>query len=218
MATASLAASARTDKGKGVARSLRRSGRIPAVVYGHARESLALSLDARELERLLGHINAETTVIDLAIDGANAMTLIREIQRHPLSRGILHVDFQELVAGEKVTVKIPIVLVGTAVGVRLSGGIMTQVLQELECRVDPSNIPNRIEVDVNDVAIGHSIHVSEIHVPEGVEVTDDMSGTVMIVSAPKEEVAAPVAADAAATPVEPEVIRKAKTEEPEGEK
>ncbi len=218
MATASLAAAARSDRGKGVARSLRRSGRIPAVVYGHAREPLALSLDARELDRLLGHINAETTVIDLAIDGANAMTLIREIQRHPLSRGILHVDFQELVAGEKVTVKIPIVLVGTAVGVRLSGGIMTQVLQELECRVDPSNIPNRIEVDVNDVAIGHSIHVSEIKVPEGVEVTDDMSGTVMIVSAPKEEAAAPAASDAATAPAEPEVIRKAKTEEPEGEK
>lgn len=217
MATASLSASARANTGKGVARSLRRSGRIPAVVYGHARAPQALSLDARELERLLGHINAETTVIDLAVDGTNAMTLIREIQRHPLSRGVLHVDFQELVAGEKVIVKIPIVLVGTSVGVRLGGGIMTQVLNELECRVDPTNIPSRIEVDVTDVTIGHSIHVSEIKVPEGVEVVDDGSGTIMIVSAPKEEAAAPTA-EGGATPAEPEVIRKAKTDEAEPEK
>lgn len=217
MATASLSASARANTGKGVARSLRRSGRIPAVVYGHARAPQALSLDARELERLLGHINAETTVIDLAVDGTNAMTLIREIQRHPLSRGVLHVDFQELVAGEKVIVKIPIILVGTSIGVRLGGGIMTQVLNELECRVDPTNIPSRIEVDVTDVTIGHSIHVSEIKVPEGVEVVDDGSGTIMIVSAPKEEAAAPTA-EGGAAPAEPEVIRKAKTDEAEGEK
>ncbi len=216
MATASLAAAPRLDTGKGVARSLRRSGRVPAVVYGHARAPQALSLDARELDRLLGHINAETTVIDLAIDGANAMTLIREIQRHPLSRSVLHVDFQELVAGEKVIVKVPVVLVGTPVGVRLGGGVMTQVLQELECRVDPANIPNRVEVDVTSVTIGHSIHVSEVQVPDGVEVLDDESGTIMIVSAPKEETAA--APTDGTTSAEPEVIRKAKAEEGEAEK
>ncbi|MBK8248848.1 MAG: 50S ribosomal protein L25 [Gemmatimonadetes bacterium] len=215
MATASLSASARQDTGKGVARSLRRSGRVPAIVYGHTRDPQALSLDARELERLLGHINAETTVIDLAVDGANAMTLIREIQRHPLSRSVLHVDFQELVAGEKVVVNIPIVLVGTPIGVRLGGGIMTQVLQEIECRVDPANIPNRIEVDVTEVTIGHSLHVSDIKVPDGVEVLDS-SGTIMIVSAPKEEAAAPAAEGA--TGSEPEVIRKAKADEAEGDK
>lgn len=216
MATAQLSASTRAETGKGVARKLRHAGRIPGVVYGHAREPQALSLDARELDRLLGRINAETTVIDLAIDGTNALTLIREIQRHPLSRGVLHVDFQELVAGEKVIVKIPIVLVGTSLGVRLSGGIQTQVLQELECRVDPANIPSRIEVDVTEVTIGHSLHVSDIRVPDGVEVMDDESGTVMIVSAPKEEAAATPAVEAAGAPAEPELIRKPKAEE-EGE-
>lgn len=209
MATANLSASARSETGKGVARSLRRSGRVPAVVYGHARAAQSLTLDARELDRLLSHINAETTVIELDIDGAQARTLIREIQRHPLSRGILHVDFQELVAGEKVTVNIPIVLVGTAIGVRLGGGIMTQVLNELECRVDPANIPNRIEVDVTDVTIGHSIHVSDLKLPAGLEPMD-VSGTIMIISAPKEEVAAPAEGAAAA---EPELIRKPKPED-----
>ncbi|MBC7893952.1 MAG: 50S ribosomal protein L25/general stress protein Ctc [Cytophagaceae bacterium] len=216
MATANLSAAARTATGKGVARSLRREGRLPAVIYGHARESQSLSLDARELGRLLGHINAETTVIELAVDGSTTRTLIRDIQRHPLSRAIIHVDFQELVAGEKVVVKIPVVLTGTAVGVRLNGGIMTQILQELECRVDPTNIPNRIEVDITDVTIGHSIHVSEVKVPEGVEVLDDESGTIMIVSAPKEEVAA-VPAEVATGP-EPELIRKPKPEDETPEK
>lgn len=211
MATAQLSASARANTGKGVARSLRRDGRVPAIVYGHARAPQALSLDARELGRLLTHINAETTVIDLSVDGTSAKTLIRDIQRHALSRAVIHVDFQELVAGEKVTVKIPIVLTGTAVGVRLNGGIMTQVLQELACRVDPANIPNRIEVDVTDIAIGHSIHVSEINIPAGVEVVDDEDGTIMTVSAPKEEVAA--TPEEGATPAEPELIRKPKPED-----
>ena len=216
MATASLSATARPSTGKGVARSLRREGRIPAVVYGHARDPQPLSLDGRELNRLLGHINAETTVIELAVGGTNSSTLIREIQRHPMSRSILHVDFQELVAGEKVVVKIPIVLTGTSIGVRLNGGIMTQVLLELECRVDPTNIPSRLEVDITDIAIGHSIHVSEITIPDGVEFLGDGSGTVMIVSAPKEEaVAAPVEV---ASPTEPEVIRKAKADEEAAEK
>lgn len=217
MATANLSAAARAATGKGVARSLRREGRVPAVVYGHARDAQALSLDARELDRLLGHINAETTVIELAIDGSSAKTLIREIQRHPLSRHVLHVDFQELVAGEKVTVKIPIVLTGTPVGVRLNGGIMTQVLNELSCRVDPADIPSRIEVDVTAITIGHSIHVSEVVVPDGVEVMDDEGQTVMIVAAPKEEaVAAPAEGEAA--PAEPELIRKPKPEEGADEK
>jgi large subunit ribosomal protein L25 len=216
MATASLSATARANTGKGVARSLRREGRIPAVVYGHAREAQALSLDAHELQRLLAHINAETTVIELGVDGASSRTLIREIQRHPLSRSVLHVDFQELVAGEKVIVKIPVVLTGTSIGVRLSGGIMTQVLNELECRVDPANIPNRIEVDITDITIGHSIHVSEVKVPEGVEIMDDESGTIMIVSAPKEEVAAAPAEGA--TAAEPELIRKPKPEDEAADK
>ena len=216
MATANLSATARLSTGKGVARSLRRDGRIPAVVYGHARVAQPLSLDGRDLSRLLSHINAETTVIDLEVGGTNSRTLIREIQRHPLSRAILHVDFQELVAGEKMTVRVPIVLTGVSVGVRLNGGIMTQVLLELECRVDPANIPNRIEVDITDVTIGHSIHVSEIKVPEGVEFITDGTSTVMIVSAPKEEaVAAPVEG---AAPTEPEVIRKAKADEEAAEK
>jgi large subunit ribosomal protein L25 len=213
MATANLSATARTDAGKGVARKLRRDGRIPGVIYGHARAPLPLSLDARELGRLLEHVSAETTVIDLSIDGSASKTLIREIQRHPVKRSILHVDFQELVAGEKVTVNVPIILVGTPIGVRLNGGLMSQVLSELEVLVDPANIPNRIDVDVNELNIGGSVHVRELNIPEGVEVINDESDTVVTVSAPKAtEEPTPVAA-AEPAPGEPELIRKTKAEE-----
>lgn len=214
MPTAQLTAIARNTSGKGAARSLRRDGRLPAVIYGHAREPLSLSIPERDLERLLERFAAENTVIELSIDGSMSRTLIREIQRHPVRRNVLHVDFQELVVGERMVVRIPIVLQGTAEGVRTSGGILSQIMQELECRVDPLNMPSKIDVDVTHVTIGHSIHVSEITVPEGVEILDEPEATICVVAAPKEEVEAPVAAPEA--PAEPELIRKPKEGE-EGE-
>lgn len=212
MPTATLSATPRSDTGKGVARTLRREGRIPGVIYGRTREALPLSLNARELTRLLEHISAENTVIDLTIDGTTARTLIRQIQRHPLKRSILHVDLQELVAGEKVEVRIPIVLQGIPAGVRTSGGILDQVMRELRVRVDPAHIPSRLEVDVTELNIGHSIHVSEIGIPAGVEVLDDDELTVATVGAPK-EIEEPTPVAEAAEVAEPELIRKAKGEE-----
>ena len=221
MATVSLSAKARSTSGKGAARSLRRDGRLPAIIYGHAREPLSLSVPEREFERLLEKHNAENTVIELSIDGSLSRTLIREIQRHPVKRNVLHVDFQELVAGERVVVRIPIVLTGTPEGVRSSGGILSQIMQELEVRVDPLHMPSKIEVDVTDVAIGHSIHVSEITtIPEGVEVIDEPESTVCIVAAPKVEEEAPPPGTVPEAPAEPELIRKPKEgeeEEEEGE-
>ena len=217
MATAQLSASTRSTSGKGAARSLRRDGRLPAIIYGHAREPLSLSVPEREFERLLERVAAENTVIELTIDGAMSRTLIREIQRHPVRRNVLHVDFQELVAGERMIVRIPIVLKGTPEGVRNNGGILSQILQELECRVDPLNMPGKIEVDVTDIAIGHSIHVSEMTIPEGVEVVDDPESTVCIVAAPKVEEETPAPGAAPEAPAEPELIRKPNEGEEEGE-
>jgi large subunit ribosomal protein L25 len=217
MATAQLSATARPGTGKGAARTLRRDGRLPAVIYGHAREPLSLSVPEREFERLLEKVAAENTVIELSIDGAMSRTLIREIQRHPVKRNVLHVDFQELVAGERVIVRIPIVLQGIPDGVRQAGGILSQIMQELECRVDPLNMPSHIDVDVTNVTIGHSVHVSEMTIPEGVEVLDDPESAVAIVAAPKEEVVvAPVVGATPEAPAEPELIRKPKEGE-EGE-
>jgi large subunit ribosomal protein L25 len=218
MPTAQLPASTRNSSGKGAARSLRSAGQIPAVIYGHAREPQALAVPARDVEKLLERVSAESTVIELDIGGTVARTLIREIQRHPFKKQILHIDFQELVAGEKVSVNVPIVLTGTPDGVRVSGGILSQVMSELTIRCDPVNIPRRVEADVTHVLIGHSLHVSDLTVPDGVEILDEPEGTVAVVSAPKVEAEPVVAVEGAEAPVEPELIRKTKAdEEAEGE-
>src|SRR5947207_7419302 len=108
MATASLNASPRTDKGKGVARKLRAAGKVPGVIYGHGREPLSLTVDAREFSRLAERVRITSTVIELAFDGKTARTLIRELQRDPIRKQVIHVDFQELVAGEKIVVSVPL--------------------------------------------------------------------------------------------------------------
>ena len=221
MATVSLSADSRDIKGKGAARTLRSQGQVPAVIYGHGRDPQSLALNARDLDKLLSHIQAESTVIEVTVGGHTAKTLIREIQRHPIKRQILHVDFQALVAGEKVTVSIPIVLTGVPEGVRLEGGVLDQTLREIEIEVDPSNIPDHIEYDVTNMVIGDSVHISDLKVPEGVEVQDDPETSVAVLAAPRAVIEeTPVVAEAvegeAGAVAEPEVIGRGKEEE-EGE-
>jgi len=220
MAIVSFNATARDQAGKGAARTLRSKGLIPAVIYGHGREPQSLSLNARDLDKLLGHIQAESTVIEVSVGGTTSKTLIREIQRHPIKRQILHVDFQALVAGEKVTVSIPIVLEGIPEGVRLGGGVLDQTLRELEIEVDPSSIPDHIEFDVTNMVIGDSVHVSDLKMPEGVEVLDDPETSVAVLAAPRaviEETAAAEPVEGAEGVAEPEVIGKGPGDEEEGE-
>ena len=213
MANANLSAALRTETGKGAARSLRREGRVPGIIYGHAREPQPLTVDAKELGRLLEHVT-ESTVIELALDGKPTKTLIREIQRHPVKRSIVHVDFQELVAGESVIVRIPLVFRGVAQGVKVDAGIMNTLMTEFEVEADPSNIPDHIDVDVTNVTIGHALHVGEIPLPAGVTVLDDPESAVVIVSAPKATELTP-AEGIVAIPAEPELIRKPKGEDEE---
>jgi large subunit ribosomal protein L25 len=221
MAVVSFSATSRNSKGKGAARTLRRDGQVPAVIYGHGREPLSLSLNARDLDKLLSHIQAESTVIEVSVGGSTAKTLIREIQRHPIKRQILHVDFQALVAGEKVTVSIPIVLNGIPEGVRLEGGVLDQTLREIEIEVDPSEIPDHVELDVTNMVIGDSLHVSDIKVPSGVKVLDDPETSVAVLAAPRaviEETPVAEAVEGAEGAVaEPEIIGKGPGDEEEGE-
>jgi large subunit ribosomal protein L25 len=222
MATVNLDAEPRDTAGKGTARKLRSQGQIPAVIYGHGRDPQPLTLNARDLDRLLEHIVAESTVIEVKVGDETSKTLIREIQRHPFKRQILHVDFQALVAGEMVVVNIPIVIIGVPEGVRLGGGVLDQTLRELEIKVDPANIPHHVELDVTNLMVGDSLHVSDIPLPAGLEVLDDMEASVCVVAAPRaviEEVAATEAVEGepGAVVAEPEVIGKGKEEEEEGE-
>jgi len=217
MATATLSATPRTDRGTGVARKLRQAGQVPAVIYGHGREPQSLALNTRDLDRLLSTISAASTVIELSFDGRTARTLIREIQRHPVKRNVLHLDFQELVAGEKVTVSVPLRFTGVADGVRNGGGILEETMHQLHLRLDPTSIPDHIDVDVTPLTIGHSIHVRELTLPEGITVLDDMDATVCVCTAPKAVVETVVAPEAeeGAVPAEPELIRKTKPEDEE---
>ena len=219
MATATLSATPRNDRGTGVARKLRQIGQVPAVIYGHGRQPQSLALNTREVDRLLSTISAAITVIELTFDGRTARTLIREVQRHPVKRNVLHLDFQELVAGEKVTVSVPLRFTGVADGVRNGGGILEETMHQVHLRLDPSSIPDHIDVDVTPLTIGHSIHIRELALPEGVTVLDDANATVCVCTAPKavvEEVVAPEAE--AGVVAEPELIRKPKPEEEEESK
>ena len=209
MTTAALNATVRTGTGKGAARKIRQEGNIPSVIYGHGREPQSLTTNARETERLLRGIATSATVIELNIEGKVARTLIREIQRHPFKRHIMHIDFQELVAGETVSVHCPIVYVGTPEGVRLEGGILDQILHQLHIEVDPSSIPNHIDVDITSLKLGKSLHVGDLTLPAGIKVLDDAGTTVCIVQVSK---AGPEAVVADGAP-EPELIRKPKPDD-----
>ena len=211
MSTATLSATLRSESGKGAARALRRAGSVPAVIYGHKRQPMSLAVPTRELERLLERVSAETTVVELSIDGKVSRTLIREIQKHPFKKQLVHIDFLELVAGEMITVNVPLVIVGVSVGVRSFGGVLDQTMRELSVTVDPSAIPNHIDVDVSELGVGDSIHVSDLILPAGVTVLDDPEASVVVVAAPKVN-ATDAAADAAAAAAtaEPEVLRAKK--------
>lgn len=216
--SATLEANPRTGAGKGAARTLRGEGRIPAVVYGRGREPESLSLDAVALERLLTRVRAGTTLLDVTVAGREPFkALIREIQRNPVRPiEILHVDLLEVHANEKIVVDVPVKFVGTADGVRNGGGVFEAVLHQVEIRVLPADIPDHIDVDVNHLLVGHSIHVSEIVFDKG-EILTDGSVTVCTVVAPKVEEAATPAAEEGEQ-AEPELIRKPKaSDEAEGD-
>ncbi len=208
-----LSAERREGTGKGAARQLRMKGRIPAVIYGHGRVPESLSVSESELEKALTGIAAESTVFDLSVAGTEVKTLIREIQRHPTRPKIIHVDFYEIHAGEKITLEVPIYLVGIPEGVRNAGGVLDQVLREIEIEVLPTDIPDRVELDVSALEIGDSLHVSDLTVPNA-EILADPEMTICSVVPPRvEEEAVVVAPEAEVT--EPELIRKPKAEEEE---
>lgn len=165
-----LKAEKRHTGGKGVARKIRAAGRLPAVVYGQGGEALSITLDTAEASHLFHSISVENTIVDLSVEGEEAFqTLVREIQVHPFRPDVIHVDFYRLQKGVKVDVEIPVHLVGTAVGVKIGGGILQQIVYELPVKVIPSMIPESFEVDVEALEVGDSIHVSDLALPEGVE-------------------------------------------------
>jgi large subunit ribosomal protein L25 len=214
-----LAAQRRSETGKGAARSLRRAGYVPAIVYGHGEETQACQLDWRELEKVLTSVHWENTVIDLKIDnGKTANVLIREVQLHPCRPEVLHVDFLAIHKDEKVKLDVPIEIVGVAPGVK-EGGILEHHRMEVEIRCLPSNIPQVLEIDVSGLGMGDVASVQDLVVPEGVEILSDLDGTVCSVVPPavlKQEVEeAEAELEAAEEEAEPEVIGRGRPAEEE---
>lgn len=210
--TATLNAALRQEHGKGPARRLRRAGKVPAVIYGHGEATRSLALDAHELDRLFARISVENTIISLNIDGERGgpvRALVREVQMHPFRPEVLHVDFLQIHAGERVHLEVPVRLVGTAAGVK-AGGILQQTLHDVEVRCLPDQIPEALEVDVSGLEIGQSLHVSDLPVPDGVEVETD-GERVLCTVIPPTVAALETEAEAPEGPggnVEPELIRK----------
>ncbi|HEX7335857.1 MAG TPA: 50S ribosomal protein L25 [Gemmatimonadales bacterium] len=214
---ANLEATTRSITGKGAARTLRRQGKIPAVIYGHNRAAEPVVVDTQALNKMLVGISAGTTVLDVVVDGRPAVkALIRELQRDSVRPAeILHLDLYEVKADETVTLSVPIHLVGIPDGVRNFGGVLDHVLRELEIEVLPADIPEHVELDVTALTIGHSLFVRDLKV-EKAEILNDPDTPVCTVVAPRAE-EAPAVVEEAVAPAEPELIRKPKPEEGEGE-
>jgi large subunit ribosomal protein L25 len=208
---ANLQVATRTSTGKGAARSLRREGKVPAVIYGHGRAAEAVTVETAALTKMLVGISAGTTIVDVAIDGrAPVKALIREIQRDALRPAqILHLDLYEVRADEQITLAVPVHLAGIPDGVRNFGGVLDHSLRELEIEVLPSDIPEHVELDVTALTIGHSLFVRDITIAKA-RILNDPDTPVCTVVAPRTEEAPAVVEEVVST--EPELIRKPKPE------
>ncbi len=207
-----LAAQSRSNTGKGAARSLRREGKIPAVIYGHGIAPRALAVEARALGRVLDIIGGEATLLDIAIDGAAPVkALVREVQRNPVKRAeVIHFDLYAVVADEPIVVEVPVHIVGVPDGVRNFGGVLDFHLHRISIKVLPAEIPEHIDVDVTALGVGDAIHISDITLAKG-ELMHDGDVSVVSVIPSRAEISATT--DAAGA--EPEVIKKGKADEAE---
>jgi large subunit ribosomal protein L25 len=201
MKSVPLNAFPRTLSRRGGVKKLRASGRIPAVIYGGKTKAQSLEVSAKEMGDLIHHSVSENVLVDLALkDDARPkrLALVQEVQHHPLSGDVLHVDLHEVAEDEKVTINVPLETVGEAVGVKTGGGVLEHVLFKIKVRALPKDLPEQIVVDVTSLELGKSIHLGDIKAPEGVEILGEKKVSVISVALPKTE-----AEEAAAVEGEP---------------
>jgi len=221
MKSVALNASPRALKRRAGAKSLRAAGRIPAVIYGRQTQAQSLEVKAKEMEDLIHHAVSENLLVDLEVkDDARPkrLALVQEVQHHPLTGKVLHVDFHEVAENEKVSIMVPVETIGEAEGVKTDGGVLEHVLFKVKARAFPKDLPEVIMVDVTHLKIGQAIHLGELKVPADVELIGDKGIPVIAVAAPRteEEEAAEAAAAAEAVPGEVEMIKEKKEEGEEG--
>jgi len=198
-------------------RKLRAAGRIPAVIYGGQTVPQILEVDTKSLQDLLNHSASETLLVDLSVEKDSRpkrLALVQEIQHHPMSGKMLHLDLHEISETEKVTVLVPVEHTGEAVGVKTGGGVLEHVLHKVKVRCLPKDLPEAIVIDVSAMEIGHSVHIGEIKAPSGVEILGDKKAPVLAVAAPitEEQEAAASAAEGTA-PGEVEMLKEKKEDE-----
>lgn len=213
MERVSLNVEPRDKTGKSVARKMRRDGFIPGVVYREGK-SQPISLNKRDAAYFINATSGEKGIVDLKFsNGDTKVALLKDYQVDPVRGELLHTDFFEVSMKEAITVMVPVVDVGVAVGVKRDGGMLQKLLREIEVECLPDKIPGHFEIDISALQIGHSVHVSDITVPEGVKILINDEETVFAVSEPTkiEEVVPEEEEEAAAE--EPEVEKKGKKEE-----
>ncbi len=212
MKTIELSVEKRSTTGKNEARRSRAGGQIPAVVYGAGKPNVPISINRKALADLFREGAGENAIFLLKLAGSDQSrhAMIREMQRDPVSRKPLHIDFVRVLMDVKITVKVPIEIVGVAKGVRTDQGILDVVTREIEIECLPGNIPAHLAVDVSELAIGDAIRVAGLPAVEGVRIVDNPEKVVVHVAHPTREEEPVVAAEAAAEPTEPEVLKKGK--------
>ena len=213
-------ATQRTDIGKGKVGRLRRNGTLPAVMYGHGEPSLMLAMSTHEFNRLLDQIQGHSPIVEVEVNDQPAqICVIKTLQRNPMTGGLLHVDFQKVHPGEKITMNVPVIVSGSAEGVK-QGGMLDHVLRTVPVRAAIDAIPERFEIDVTNLKIGHSIHISDLGRTD-LEYTLPLDSPIVAVLTPRKLTEEPTAAEAAAAaeagPAEPEVITEKKPTEEEAE-
>ena len=184
-----LQTTVRKSTGNSPARSLRRAGQIPAVLYGPKMETVLLSVKTKDLEQVFRRANAFQVILNLVIQNGKKMTkaaMVKELQTHPVSGNFIHIDFYEIDMKRQINVMVPIITKGQAVGVE-NGGMLNIVRRELELLCLPGDIPETIEIDITNLDIGYSIHIEDISLGENVEVSADANFTVVTVLSPTVE-------------------------------
>ena len=212
-----VAAEKRTETGKNVNRRLRTRGLIPGVLYGSKKEATPVAVSPKEIGSILRSATGENTLFDLDLAGSRRKVILKEFQLEPIKGRLLHADFYEVALDKAIEVKVHIELQGLPVGVKVQGGVLDIVTRELEIECLPTDIPEKIVVDVSGLELGKLIRVGELTTPDKVKVLTDPGLVVAHVVTPRAEEVAATAAEAAPVegeaPAEPEVIKKGKKEE-----
>lgn len=204
---------------KNAARRVRKSGRIPAVVYGAKKDSVAVTLDPKQISRILHSGSGHNTVFDLKVGGEQSKAMIVDWQYEPIKGTLMHIDLKRIAMDQTLRVEVPVQLNGVPEGVKTQGGILEQMMREVAIECLPGDIPDHIDVDVTPLVFGQVLRVKDLPHDGKIKFVSDENAPVAHITSVKEVVEAAPAeagAEAAATPAEPEVIKKGKQETEEG--